>query len=106
MAKFIKSLAVVNYIRIERRIMIPNASVFELHGFCDAPEESYGAAIYLKSTTPLGEIKGNSMTSKSRVAHLKQISIPRLELFGAVLVTELTKKVKQAMEMEKADIHF
>ncbi|GBM25168.1 hypothetical protein AVEN_96721-1 [Araneus ventricosus] len=46
------------------------------------------------------------MTSKPRVAHLKQISIPRLELCGAVLVTELTKKVKQALEIEKADIHF
>ncbi|GBM31836.1 hypothetical protein AVEN_56933-1 [Araneus ventricosus] len=106
MAKFIESLPVVNYIRIERRIMMPNASVFKLHGFCDAPDKSYGAAIYIKSTTTLGEIKGNLMTSKSRVAHLKQISIPRLKLCGAVLVTELTKKVKQALEIEKADIHF
>ncbi|GFV25780.1 integrase catalytic domain-containing protein [Trichonephila clavipes] len=72
----------------------------ELHVFSDASEKAYGSSIYLKSIFAFGEVKMCLITSKSRVSPLKQISIPRLELCGAVLVAKLIKKVKNALKLQ------
>ncbi|GFV62168.1 integrase catalytic domain-containing protein [Trichonephila clavipes] len=78
----------------------------ELHAFSDASEKAYGSSIYLKSISALGEVKVYLVTSKSRVSPLKQISIPRLELCGAVLAAKLMKKVKEALNLQITAVHF
>ncbi|GFX27320.1 integrase catalytic domain-containing protein [Trichonephila clavipes] len=78
----------------------------ELHAFSDASEKAYGSSIYLKSISALGEVKVCLVTSKSRVSPLKQISIPRLELCGAVLAAKLMKKVKEALNLQITAVHF
>ncbi|GFX24788.1 uncharacterized protein TNCV_4488791 [Trichonephila clavipes] len=78
----------------------------ELHAFSDASEKAYGSSIYLKSISALGEVKVCLVTSKSRVSPLKQISIPRLELCGAVLAAKLMKKVKEALNLHITTVHF
>ncbi|GFY21634.1 DUF1758 domain-containing protein [Trichonephila clavipes] len=74
--------------------------------FSDASEKAYGLSIYLKSISALGEVKVCLVTSKSRVSPLKQISIPRLELCGAVLAAKLMKKVKEALNLQIIAVHF
>ncbi|GFW40843.1 integrase catalytic domain-containing protein [Trichonephila clavipes] len=69
-------------------------------------EKAYGSSIYLKSVSALGEVKVCLVTSKSRVSPLKQISIPRLELCGAVLAAKLMKKVKEALNLQITAVHF
>ncbi|GFW25913.1 integrase catalytic domain-containing protein [Trichonephila clavipes] len=78
----------------------------ELHAFRDASEKTHGSSIYLKSISALGEVKTCLVTSKSRVSPLKQISIPRLELCGAVLATKLMKKVMEALNFHITAVHF
>ena len=58
----------------------PN-SQYELHVFCDASKEGYGTVAYLR------EIGGsvNVIFSKTRVAPVKELSIPRLELLAVLL---------------------
>ncbi|GFT58783.1 integrase catalytic domain-containing protein [Trichonephila clavipes] len=90
--RFIDSLEAVNNISIDRCIVIHRAESIELHAFSDASEKAYGSSIYLKSISALGEVKVCLVTSKSRVSPLKQISIRRLELCGAVLAAKLMKK--------------
>ncbi|GFV00423.1 integrase catalytic domain-containing protein [Trichonephila clavipes] len=90
--RFIDSLEAVNNISIDRCIVIHRAESIELHAFSDTSEKAYGSSIYLKSISALGEVKVCLVTSKSRVSPLKQISIPRLELCGAVLAAKLMKK--------------
>ncbi|GFT34144.1 integrase catalytic domain-containing protein [Trichonephila clavipes] len=104
--RFIDSLKAVNNISIDRCIVIHRAESIELHAFSDASEKAYGSSIYLKSISALGEVKVCLVTSKSRVSPLKQISIPRLELCGAVLAAKLMKKVKEALNLQITAVHF
>ncbi|GFX04291.1 integrase catalytic domain-containing protein [Trichonephila clavipes] len=104
--RFIDSLKAMHNISIDRCIVIHRAESIELHAFSDASEKAYGSSIYLKSVSALGEVKVCLVTSKSRVSPLKQISIPRLELCGAVLAAKLMKKVKEALNLQITAVHF
>ena len=52
----------------------------ELHGFSDASSLAYGTNIYLRTLYKSGLTEVNLTCSKSRVAPMKAITIPRLEL--------------------------
>ncbi|GFU23954.1 hypothetical protein NPIL_256421 [Nephila pilipes] len=58
----------------------PGVKVIELHGFCEAPEAALGAMVYCKSQTPARNVALKVVASKSRMAPLKKITVPRLEL--------------------------
>ena len=60
----------------------------QLHGFGDASKKAYCAVIYLVYTTTSGT-STKLLCSKSRVAPLKQLSIPRLELMSARILAVL-----------------
>ncbi|GFX45572.1 integrase catalytic domain-containing protein [Trichonephila clavipes] len=64
----------------------------ELHSFCDASKKAYGAAIYLRTKSRNG-IFVKLVTSKSRVAPLNCLTLPRLELLGALVAARLASKV-------------
>ncbi|XP_017796388.1 PREDICTED: uncharacterized protein LOC108577709 [Habropoda laboriosa] len=81
---------------VPRRTAIQNTTQLELHGFSDASESAYGACIYIKSTNERGQHAVNLLCAKSRVAPLKIISLPRLELCAARLLAKLYKEVKKA----------
>lgn len=86
--KFNKDLPNISLISIKRWIGLTKGNKIQLHGFCDASEKGYGAVIYSK-TKINGEIKIELLTSKSRVAPVKVITIPRLELCAANLLVNL-----------------
>ncbi|XP_055944365.1 uncharacterized protein LOC129975327 [Argiope bruennichi] len=104
--EFVTSLRNLNDINIERCIVIPNAEVNELHGFCDASEKAYGAAIYARTVDSAGKVKVKLIASKSRVSPIKQVTIPRLELCSAVLLTKLMQKVKNALKMDITPVSY
>ncbi|GBM45351.1 hypothetical protein AVEN_172970-1 [Araneus ventricosus] len=104
--EFVKSLINLNDINIERCIVIQSAVVTELHGFCDASEKAYGAAIYARTVTAAGEVKVKLVASKSRVSPIKQVTIPRLELCSAVLLTKLMDKVQRALKMDITSVFY
>ncbi|XP_059079972.1 uncharacterized protein LOC131878092 [Tigriopus californicus] len=66
----------------------------ELHVFCDGSEIGYGAAAYVRVKNA-GGIRCTLTLAKSRLAPLKKISIPRLELAGAKLAVELASIIKR-----------
>ena len=67
-----------------------------LHGFADASKKAYCAVIYLVYTTSTG-IYTRMLTSKTRVAPLKELSIPRLELMSALMLARLMSTVEKAL---------
>lgn len=78
----------------------------EYHIFTDASEKAYGAVVYLRTIKPNGDIICNILTSKSRVAPLKTQSIPRLELFGALLGAKLAVYVRSACHHELCPTYY
>ena len=62
---------------------------FQLHGFSDASEQAYACVVYLRTEYENGQVDCRIITSKARVAPIKQVTIPKLELMGALLLAEL-----------------
>ncbi|XP_057659309.1 uncharacterized protein LOC130895778 [Diorhabda carinulata] len=83
----------INSLKIPRQILLSNCITKQLHGFCDASQAAYGACIYIRCSDSLGNCTSNLLCSKTRVAPLKLITIPRLELCGSLLLAELVEKV-------------
>lgn len=68
----------------------------QIHGFSDASEQAYAAVVYSRVVDNLGNVSVVLVAAKSRVAPIKQVSLPRLELNGALLLSELMRKVSEA----------
>ncbi|XP_055589599.1 uncharacterized protein LOC129741832 [Uranotaenia lowii] len=98
--KYYEQLVSLNNIRIKRCNITPGAIYKEIHCFSDASEKAYGGCVYLKSVNPNGEVEICLLSAKSRVSPLASQSIPRLELCGALLTSELFKFVQESMKFE------
>ncbi|CAG7830725.1 unnamed protein product, partial [Allacma fusca] len=70
----------------------------ELHIFCDASEQGYAAVAYFRFETP-SSFKTAFVFAKSKVAPLKFVTIPRLELMAAVMAVRLAKTVQTRHEL-------
>ncbi|GFS56336.1 uncharacterized protein TNCV_4388311 [Trichonephila clavipes] len=91
--QFLVSLENINNIEIPRRILVAFPEVIEINGFADASERCYGAVVYCKSKNLKSETLVRLITSKSRVAPIKSLTIPRLELCAAVLLAKFVKEL-------------
>lgn len=70
----------------------------ELHCFGDASERGYCGVIYLRSFVAERECQVQILTSRSKVAPIKKLSLPRLEVCASVLVTKLAFHVIQTFQ--------
>ena len=61
--------------------------------FVDASQDAYGAVVYEKVEHQNGNPLICLVASKTKVAPLQSISIPRLELMGAVLGNKLAETI-------------
>nr|XP_012234663.1 PREDICTED: uncharacterized protein LOC105679308 [Linepithema humile] len=94
---YYNSLSKLNELRIPRNAVSHNRSnQFDIFGFGDTSEKAYGACLYAVSTNNRGELQSYLLCSKCKVAPLKTISVPRLELEAALLLAKLYNVVKKA----------
>lgn len=97
-AKFIQSLTLINELSIPRRAFYESSPRgTELHVFCDASQHAYGACLYVRSYSTDGSINVQLLIAKGRVAPLKTLTIPRLELCAALTGINLCKKVMNSL---------
>lgn len=73
---------------------------YELHGFSDASETAYAAVVYIRIIGEDSPMQTFLVAAKSRVAPLKKIRLPRLELQAALLLANLMPKVEQALQLK------
>ncbi|XP_055614764.1 uncharacterized protein LOC129761087 [Toxorhynchites rutilus septentrionalis] len=71
----------------------------QLHVFVDASKEAYASVAYITATGPKG-IEVALVSAKSKVAPIKVLSVPRLELKAAVLGTRLAEAVISSHSFE------
>ena len=70
------------------RCLIPSSFLgarCELHYFSDASQQAYATVVYLRMVSESGEIRCSFLFSRSRLAPVRPMTIPRLELSAAVL---------------------
>ncbi|GFT35243.1 uncharacterized protein TNCV_1096051 [Trichonephila clavipes] len=101
-----ETAANINVETLLKRILVAFPEIIEIHGFADASERCYGAAVYCKSKNLKSETLVRLITSKSRVAPIKSLTIPRLELCAAVLLAKLVKRVVAALQLETAELYL
>lgn len=93
-------------VRIQRWVGLSNHTAqIELHCFADASEKAYCSAIYLRIIENNGRITCNLIAAKTKVAPSKPIiTIPRLELCAALLLTKLYKKVATGLDSSHSTV--
>ncbi|GBM74147.1 hypothetical protein AVEN_216157-1 [Araneus ventricosus] len=104
--KFRDELIELKHLNIERHVLCSKALKVELIGFGDASKDVYSCAVYIRSLSTSGEIKVSLFCSKSRVTPIKEVSIPRLELCAAELLSKLIVKVQSSLDLEIHGVHL
>lgn len=101
---FIEHLQEIPKLEFPRWIGLKSDNVVEIHGFCDASQRAICAVVFIRSTSQKGNVNTHLLCSKTKVAPLKKMTIPRLELSGAVLVTKLVSNIVQILQFNHIPI--
>ncbi|UYV67558.1 hypothetical protein LAZ67_5001204 [Cordylochernes scorpioides] len=94
---WLDQIKLIELIKIPRYMWNDLIFPTEVHIFCDASQIGYGAVAYLRSETG----RENTLTliwSKVRLAPMKSITIPRLELMAMVLGARLANAIQAALK--------
>ena len=97
--KRVSELRELSQVTIPRSLRLPSPSQSRLHVFSDASKEAYATVAYLVCRYSDESTTSRIVASKSRVAPTKAVTIPRLELMGAVLSTRLAKNISKTLEV-------
>ncbi|XP_073959815.1 uncharacterized protein [Choristoneura fumiferana] len=71
----------------------------QLHGFSDASSVAMAAVVYVRVIDEDEEVHITMLASKTRVAPLKQLTIPRLELCAAALLAKLLQDLSGLLQI-------
>ncbi|UYV84182.1 hypothetical protein LAZ67_X001460, partial [Cordylochernes scorpioides] len=72
----------------------------QLHGFCDASSVAYSAVCYLRTVSLDGQVHISMLAAKTRVAPCKSLTLPRLELCAALLLSQLYRSVVDSLKID------
>ncbi|XP_028405249.1 uncharacterized protein LOC114527754 [Dendronephthya gigantea] len=94
-------MAALNDVRFQR-CLTPTGVIGnpELIIFCDASRLAFGTCSYVRWKLAGGTFGVRFVAAKSRVAPLKELTIPRLELQAAVLASRLAKSIQEETRMK------
>jgi len=90
---FTDELPVLSAIKIPRYVAPQRQSLVKLCRFCDAFERGFAAVVYLRVTVSNDDVSVFLLGSKTRMAPMKTVTIPRLELCASVLLARWIVRV-------------
>ncbi len=79
------------------RCYVLSGKKIELHGLCDASKEAYAGVVYMRMTDHLSQHHISLVAAKTKVAPIKKLTIPRLELCGTLTVTRLIQHAREIL---------
>ncbi|XP_025267604.1 uncharacterized protein LOC105248410 [Camponotus floridanus] len=77
----------------------------EIHGFADASERGFAAVVYLRVKNA-DETSIHLLAAKSKVAPIKPVTLPRLELCAASLLTGLVRHLRSSLDLPSAPVYL
>ncbi|XP_058978468.1 uncharacterized protein LOC131802916 [Musca domestica] len=101
---FQSSFSSINEIRVPRWFNFVPDHEIEFHGFSDASERAYAAVLYIRIVSPT-TVYTHLVASKTKVAPIKSLSIPRLELCAATLLAELIDNLVPQFDVHRHSLH-
>uniref|UniRef100_A0A6P7GQL1 Uncharacterized protein LOC114345585 n=1 Tax=Diabrotica virgifera virgifera TaxID=50390 RepID=A0A6P7GQL1_DIAVI len=95
---FVESLMSMPTVTVQRNLNFTGALHIEIVGFCDSSLIAYGAVIYARTIFE-NKVHVNLICSKSRIVPInKKLTMPRLELNSALLLSKLSHKVFELLK--------
>jgi len=77
----------------------------QLHGFCDSSQAALAGVVYIWATYADTSVSTALVAAKSMVAPVKSLTIPKLELCSAVLLSKLLSTVRAELKIELQDVY-
>ena len=71
----------------------------QLYGFCDASEDAFAGVVYIQMTDSEDKVHTSLVVAKTKVAPIKRLTIPRLELCGTYLLTKILYHVREVLKI-------
>ena len=102
--KWANELKYLKDLEIPRKLPELNENT-TLHVFVDASKSAYAASIFVRNSDG-GDIKCQLLQAKSRVAPLKPITIPRLEILACTIGARLAHTVKEDPNLKNIRTFF
>ncbi len=76
----------------------------QIHGFCDASENAYAGVVYIRMIDSDSNVHISLVIAKTKVAPIKRLTIPRLELCGAYLLSQLLHHIRDLFSITMDNI--
>ena len=70
-----------------------------LHGFCDANQKGYAAVVYILGKVRNHQATGSIVMCKTKVAPVKKLYVPKLELLSCLLLSQLINTVWSQLQI-------
>lgn len=96
--KFKEELPMLSNLNLPRYLGVKEDCTINIIAFADASTKAYGCVVYLHVTDKSGNATMNLVCSKSKVAPLKIVSLARLELCAALILSRLVKSIIDTYE--------
>lgn len=92
-----KDIDIINQVRIPRWLKSKEGDVIELHGFCDASIKAFACVVYARIVTKESTSVVLTAAKTRLVPSSKVVTLPRLELCAAELLTNLMAKIVKSI---------
>ncbi|XP_017473006.1 PREDICTED: uncharacterized protein LOC108363978 [Rhagoletis zephyria] len=101
--QFLNQLQDISHISIPRwNGTSANMLTLEIHGFSDASRDAMAAVVYLRVLNKTNDATISLITAKTKVAPIKKMTIPWLELCAATLLTKQVAHVGEVLNISQA----
>jgi len=99
-SQFVTELPSLSLVQIPRFVGTQSGSTYMLCGFCDASVRGYAAVVYLRIVLPNNQTFIRILGGKTKLAPLRSMTVPRLELCGAGLLARWLARIQETLSAQ------